>query len=95
MRNGQSSYMFKWHAVEESLPCSKKFFAINFGVLLELYYSSLLATAMLSWPTDGGVSVDTHVAWPHCMCIASRYCRNFLRMAISSLAIGNLVISEL
>ena len=54
-----------------------KFIAVNFGVLLGLYYSSSLATAMLLWPTDSGVSVDIHVAWPHCMCIASRYCRNF------------------
>ena len=66
------------HTVEESSLHGEKFFAAGFGILLGLYYLSSLATAVLLWPTDGRVSVDTHVAWPRCMCIAPGYRCNFL-----------------
>ena len=51
--------------------------AASFSVLLGLYYSSSLATTVLLWSTHGLVSVDTCVARPHCMCIASGYHHKF------------------
>ena len=58
---GNFWYMFKWHAVEESLLYGKNLFVVSFSVLLGLYYLLSLATANALWPTDGWVRVDYHV----------------------------------
>ena len=46
---GRSSYAFKCHAVDESSPHCGKLTVDSFYMLLEVYYSLLPATSMVSW----------------------------------------------
>ena len=63
--------MFRQNTVEESLPLGEKIYAASFictpGTVIFFFASNGCAL----WCTDGQICIDTCVAWPHCMYIAS------------------------
>ena len=67
---GNFWYMFKWHAVKESLLYGKNLFIVSFSVLLGLYYLLSLATAMLCGPLTAGLGLII-------MCLPSLYVYSF------------------